>query len=187
GSIDPRVSRRFRRTLYSGRPLGRKASPRVLLRWSPGFSRLKPGLQRPVCLARGHFQRRVKKHTPLAVGPGADENMSQADFWYIRFPDGRILRAASTIILRQELSAGHIPLGSTVRRSPEDEWVSLEWTQEFADLVERLAASSRAKQAETRRRTPVPAAAPRETPNAAPVPVDAATVGSRLDGTRLHL
>jgi hypothetical protein len=111
--------------------------------------------------------------------------MSQADFWYIRFPDGRILRAASTIILRQELSAGHIPLGSTVRRSPEDEWVSLEWTQEFADQVERLTA--RAKQAEKRRRTPVPAAAPRETPNAAPVAVDAATVGSRLDGTRLHL
>ena len=27
--------------------------------------------------------------------------MSQADFWYVRFPDGRILRAASTAILRR--------------------------------------------------------------------------------------
>ena len=60
--------------------------------------------------------------------------MSQADFWYIRFPDGRVLRAASTVVLRQELNAGHIPLGSTVRRSPSEEWVSLAWTQEFADF-----------------------------------------------------
>jgi hypothetical protein len=107
--------------------------------------------------------------------------MSQADFWYIRFPDGRILRAASTAILRQELSAGHIPLGSTVRRAPNDEWVSLEWTQEFAELVERLAASPRPRLSEARRRV----VEPHETANAAPV--DASSVGSRLDASQLNL
>jgi hypothetical protein len=61
--------------------------------------------------------------------------MSQAtDFWYVRLPDGRILRAASTKVVRQEVGAGRIPLDSTVRRSPAEEWVSLEWTREFADL-----------------------------------------------------
>jgi hypothetical protein len=59
------------------------------------------------------------------------------DFWYIRFPDGRVLRAASTTVVRQELGTGHIPLDSTVRRSPEEEWVSIEWTREFADVAER--------------------------------------------------
>src|SRR5215831_5172867 len=107
--------------------------------------------------------------------------MSQADFWYIRFPDGRILRAASTTILRQELSAGHIPLNSTVRRTPGDEWVSLGWTQEFADLVEQLAAAARPRRPEARRQ----AAERREATNAAPV--DAVRVGSRLDASQLHL
>lgn len=112
--------------------------------------------------------------------------MSHADFWYIRFPDGRVLRAASTVVLRQELNARRIPLGSTVRRSPSDEWVSLEWTQEFADLVEELAARER-RDAST---TPVSAAAPISSAprhwandsNDHP-----ATVGSRLDPERLHL
>jgi hypothetical protein len=111
--------------------------------------------------------------------------MSQLDFWYVRFPDGRVLRAASTSILRQELSARRIPLGSTVRRSPSDEWVSLEWTQEFADVVEELAShppvverqavnSSSVRESESLRAT-----------NA--VSDHFATVGSRLDPARLHL
>ena len=110
--------------------------------------------------------------------------MSQADFWYVRFPDGRILRAASTTILRHEMRAGHIPLGSTVRRTPGDEWVSLEWTQEFADLVEQLAAARRDPEPQRRRNAargnsqPATRHAPSE---------DAATVGSRLDAARLHL
>lgn len=63
--------------------------------------------------------------------------MSQAtDFWYVRLPDGRILRAASTKVVRQEVGAGRIPLESTVRRSPAEEWVALEWTREFADLLD---------------------------------------------------
>jgi hypothetical protein len=104
--------------------------------------------------------------------------MSYADFWYVRFPDGRILRAASTVIVRQELAAGHIPVGSTVRRSPNEEWVSLEWTQEFADLVEQRSVTEREPRhlvAETERRTG------RNTPDH---PV---TVASRLDPSRLHL
>jgi hypothetical protein len=108
--------------------------------------------------------------------------MSQADFWYIRFPDGRILRAASTTVLRQELDAGHIPLGSTVRRSPQDEWVSLEWTREFADLVNEVAA----RQPPPRRRaaaTPTPQPR-RSLPTTADQP---ATVSDRLDNSRLHL
>ncbi|HWG45329.1 MAG TPA: hypothetical protein VN688_21375 [Gemmataceae bacterium] len=95
--------------------------------------------------------------------------MSQADFWYIRFPDGRILRAASTGILRQEMDAGHIPLSSTVRRSPHDEWVSLEWTQEFADLVEQLAARPAPVERNPEPRRKI------------------APSGDRLDSSRLHV
>jgi hypothetical protein len=63
--------------------------------------------------------------------------MSQgSDFWYVRLPDGRVFRAATTNLLRQEVGAGRIPLGSTVRRTPSEEWVALEWTREFSDLVE---------------------------------------------------
>jgi hypothetical protein len=115
--------------------------------------------------------------------------MSYADFWYVRFPDGRTLRAASTTILRQELSARRIPFGSMVRRSPSDEWVALEWTQEFADMMEDLAISPSSG------KTPVPRA---YSPSGAPSDSSSrrsgnseanppATVGSRLDPSRLHL
>ena len=60
---------------------------------------------------------------------------SNADAWYVRFPDGRVLRATSTTVVRQQLGAGRIPVGSTVRRNPDDEWTSLEWIEEFADVV----------------------------------------------------
>jgi hypothetical protein len=60
-----------------------------------------------------------------------------SDFWYVRLPDGRVYRAATTNILRQEVGAGRVPPGSTVRRTPSEEWVALEWTREFSDLVER--------------------------------------------------
>jgi hypothetical protein len=66
--------------------------------------------------------------------------MSQAyDKWYVRLPDGRVLRAASTHVLRQHLSAGRIPWDSRVRRSSEEEWTALEWTEEFADLAQHAA------------------------------------------------
>jgi hypothetical protein len=60
---------------------------------------------------------------------------SNADPWYVRFPDGRVLRATNTAVVRQQLGAGRIPTGSTVRRSPEEEWTAVEWIQEFADVV----------------------------------------------------
>jgi hypothetical protein len=106
--------------------------------------------------------------------------MSQADFWFVRFPDGRILRAANTLILRQELGAGRIPINSTVRRSPEDEWVSIAWTQEFADVVEQRSSLSSTREPETSHRH----AGAR---NSAHLPDHPATVASRLDPTRLHL
>jgi hypothetical protein len=66
-----------------------------------------------------------------------DRLMSQSgDSWYVRFPDGRIIRAATTANLRRHLRSGRVPYSSTVRRSPDDEWTTLEWTEEFADLVQ---------------------------------------------------
>lgn len=62
--------------------------------------------------------------------------MSQVgDEWYIRFPDGRTALAASTAVVRRQLGNGRIPVNVTVRRHPDDEWQSLEWTAEFADLA----------------------------------------------------
>lgn len=57
------------------------------------------------------------------------------DVWYVRLPDGRVLRAASTSTLRNHIILGRIPLDIWVRRAPDEEWVSLEWSQDFADMV----------------------------------------------------
>lgn len=57
------------------------------------------------------------------------------DGWYIRLPDGRVLRAANTEAVRTHVSSGRIPAESRVCRGVGEEWVLLEWTQEFADLV----------------------------------------------------
>ena len=59
------------------------------------------------------------------------------DAWFVRLPDGRVLKAASTLVLRQHLGTGRIPSDSRVRRSFDDEWIGLDWTEEFADLVQR--------------------------------------------------
>jgi hypothetical protein len=64
------------------------------------------------------------------------------DLWFLRFPDGRVLRAAGTAVLRQQLAAGRIPAGTRLRRSLDEEWRSLERYPELADLSkfgERLA------------------------------------------------
>src|SRR5271166_5058419 len=98
------------------------------------------------------------------------------DFWYIRFPDGRILRAASTTVVRQELGSGRIPSGSTVRRTPEDEWVAIEWMREFSDVVPE-------------RHDPIEAHRPsgglRHTSSRSSA-MRASTVASRLDSDRLQ-
>jgi hypothetical protein len=95
------------------------------------------------------------------------------DFWYIRLPDGRVLRAASTAIVRQHLETGRIPVGSMVRRDSESEWVTLAWTREFADLAEKVAANGpvarKAARAQRKRR------------------LRPSTVGARLDPHRLQL
>jgi hypothetical protein len=95
------------------------------------------------------------------------------DFWYIRLPDGRVLRAASTAIVRQHLETGRIPVRSMVRRGSESEWVTLAWTREFADMAEKVAANGpagrKAARAQRKRRL---------TPG---------TVASRLDPQRLQL
>jgi hypothetical protein len=56
------------------------------------------------------------------------------DFWYIRFPDGRVLRAAGSGVVRQQLAAGRLPPGTRLRRSPEEDWRAVERFAEFADL-----------------------------------------------------
>jgi len=62
--------------------------------------------------------------------------MSRAtDPWYVRFPDGRIMRANSTAAVRHHVEAGRIPSDSRVRRSPDEEWTALDWTTEFSDLA----------------------------------------------------
>jgi hypothetical protein len=64
--------------------------------------------------------------------------MSQAlDTWYVRLPDGRVLRAASTEVVRRHLDSGRIPASSRVRRSPNEEWAAIDWTDEFADVIRR--------------------------------------------------
>ncbi len=65
-----------------------------------------------------------------------NRRMSRAsDPWYVRFPDGRVMRASSTAALRHHLETGRIPTDSRVRRSPDDEWTALDWMSEFSDLA----------------------------------------------------
>ena len=59
--------------------------------------------------------------------------------WYVRFPNGRVIRARSTKSLRHHLKSGRIPADARVRRSPSEEWVALEWTAEFVDILPRIA------------------------------------------------
>jgi hypothetical protein len=71
-----------------------------------------------------------------------DTLLSQTnDDWYVRLPDGKVLHAPTTGTVRKNIKRGRIPTGSTVRRSEEDEWVTLAWTSEFADIVKRADAT----------------------------------------------
>jgi hypothetical protein len=71
--------------------------------------------------------------------------MSQAlDTWYVRLPDGRVLRAASTEVVRRHIDSGRIPTASRVRRSPNEEWAAIDWTEEFADIVRHRVAEDAA-------------------------------------------
>lgn len=107
-----------------------------------------------------------------------DRLMSQpADPWYVRFPDGRVIRAANTTVLRRHLDRGRIPFASTVRRSLDEEWVKLEWMEEFADLLKKPAPVNGTKKPPTRKkkkRRAVSAGAP-------------ISASARLDPRRFHL
>jgi hypothetical protein len=108
-----------------------------------------------------------RRHPAKALGL-----LATADAWFIRLPDGRVLRAPSTDALRQHVTAGHVPYASRVRRSPDEEWVALDWTEEFADLIPAAG---------------LPPAAP-GTPSAAPLPIlgDPTSLASRLNPARLR-
>jgi hypothetical protein len=93
---------------------------------------------------------------------------SNADAWFVRFPDGRVLRATSTAVVRQQLGAGRIPAGSTVRRTPEEEWTSVEWMEEFADVV-----------AEHRKTVEVGARAGGKPPSSALIDISAEAAGGK--------
>jgi hypothetical protein len=58
-----------------------------------------------------------------------------ADYWYVRLPDGRTLRARNADVVRSYLRAGRLPLDSLARRSGEDEWLPLDHIAEFVDAV----------------------------------------------------
>jgi hypothetical protein len=61
--------------------------------------------------------------------------MSQAnDAWYVRLPDGRVLRAKSTEAVRHHLNTGRLPRDIWVRRTQDEEWANLEEVPDFADV-----------------------------------------------------
>jgi hypothetical protein len=99
-----------------------------------------------------------------------------SDAWYVRLPDGRILKASSTRAVRHHLSSGRIPLDSRVRRTSDEEWVSLELTHEFAELIRERAATL-AETAETESA---------DEPPALPSRTDASAMASRLDPLQLQ-
>jgi hypothetical protein len=78
-----------------------------------------------------------------------------SDLWYIRFPDGRVLRAAGIAVIRQQLAAGRIPAGAHLRRSLDEDWRALERFPELADLAGNHAAGHPSTSRD--RPTPTPA------------------------------
>jgi hypothetical protein len=99
------------------------------------------------------------------------------DVWFIRLPSGRTLRANSTDVVRQYLSSGQIPVNSRVRRSPDEEWAGLDWTEEFADLATSPPAPNGTPDAVSSSRRP-------STP-AVGIYLDPGSIADRLDGTLL--
>ena len=58
------------------------------------------------------------------------------DLWYVRLPDGRVIRTRSTVSLRYHVRKGRIPVGSRVRRPSGATWHAL---GEVAELAEAAA------------------------------------------------
>lgn len=59
--------------------------------------------------------------------------VQDSDIWYVRLPDGRVIRSRSTVSLRYHVRKGRIPLTSRVRRSDAEDWRSLKDVQELAE------------------------------------------------------
>jgi hypothetical protein len=89
------------------------------------------------------------------------------DSWFVRFPDGRVVRAANTTVVRRNIEQRHIPLGSMVRRSEEEPWTPLERSPQFGEILDELE-SPRPRESRQRQTMRV------------------ATVSSRLDPQVLH-
>lgn len=93
--------------------------------------------------------------------------MKAADIWYVRLPDGKVVRARNTKALRYHIRHGRVPVEARVRRTSADEWTSLDWASEFADLIPkakangpgsaRHRAAAAAKPAKVRQRPNLPA------------------------------
>lgn len=98
------------------------------------------------------------------------------DPWYIRLPDGRVLKAKSTDAVRHHLEAGNIPRNSTARRDPSEEWVALSWVQEFTAGVGNRAEDP----------TETDVLVPQLAAIRGPDPNPRAGVSSRLDPMRLQ-
>ena len=56
------------------------------------------------------------------------------DLWYIRFPNGKVARAAGVAFIRQQLIAGRVPADAHLRRNADDHWLPVADHPEFADL-----------------------------------------------------
>ncbi len=56
-----------------------------------------------------------------------------ADLWYLRLPDGRVVRAAASS-LRQQIASGRITHDVQARRTTSEEWRPLEAISEFSDV-----------------------------------------------------
>jgi hypothetical protein len=102
------------------------------------------------------------------------------DKWYVRLPDGQVFYAPNTKVVREYLRTGRISPQSTVRRSRSEEWVLLEWTQEFADLCVHASAPTPSLPQE------FGPSLERVTPSYPPAD-EPATVASRLDPSGLRL
>jgi hypothetical protein len=57
------------------------------------------------------------------------------DVWYIRLPSGQELKAKTTKAVLHHVNHGVIPRNSLVRRAPDQEWQTLEWTAEFTEAL----------------------------------------------------
>ena len=57
------------------------------------------------------------------------------DLWYVRLPNGRVVRTRSTKSLRQFVKSGRIPQRVHARRTNADPWQTLNQIKELADLA----------------------------------------------------